>query len=168
MNTGLCSETEWPIPEILRAVVSPLPFAWLQHVVNPSLAQNVSSQSDDQQSFKQLFFMGLMTQAWYGTKTKFHVTAFPSQGFTTRPSLTAFLARIIVVFTGSEQFVHSCRRASGHGNCLLHETAPLTRRTPEGAMPSEPPFKQTYLGLLEQLGVSSLEDKCCLWSAIFN
>lgn len=79
-----------PIPEILRAVVSPLPFACSQHVVNPSLAQSASSQTD---AFKQLFFMRMMTQAWYGTKTKFHGTALPSQRFPTRPSLAAFLAR---------------------------------------------------------------------------
>lgn len=47
-------------------------------------------------------------------------------------------------------------------------SSPPARKPPEGAKPSEVPFKQTYLGLLEQLGVSSLEDKCCLLSAIFN
>lgn len=74
----------------IKGCCEPLPFACSQHVVNPSLAQSASSQTD---AFKQLFFMMMMTQAWYGTKTKFHGTALPSQRFPTRPSLAAFLAR---------------------------------------------------------------------------
>lgn len=175
INMGLWSKKEWPIPEIFKGCYEPLHFACSQHTINPSLAQSVSSPAD---AFKQFFFIRMMTQVWYGTK--FHVAPLPCLSprashlghpllhFWQHP-LLHFWQGFKEVFTGSEQFVHSLLQKGPWAWGLNSPwVGSLCKKPPEGATPSELPFQQTYLGLLEQLGVSSLEDKCCLSSAIFN